>query len=273
MCQNLYFYLFFARCTFSSYFCIGVFSHFFQVMFFQVLCFIFAGSLALLLFVFIRSLRSCGIAAAALPPAFIAALPLAFTAALPPTCIHSGIAAKRHCRQHAFTQRHCRQYAAALPPCGIAASMQRHCRHAACTHSGIAASMRSQRQCRQHALVAALPPASTHMQRQCRHLACAAVPLSLISCCFFGSTEFNSFRNIFLFGATTTPANACLEETSCRAQRTCKTQTTARDASVRGQQHWTADAREEEEDWTADEGKRDGSDFSACCNNQCFRSV
>ena len=154
MCQIFYFLNFF--CTL----------YFFQVFLLRRIfpgCNAAVTSLALLLFVFIRSLRSCGIAAAALPPAFIAALPLAFTAALPPTCIHSGIAAKRHCRQHAFTQRHCRQYAAALPPCGIAASiMQRHCRHAACTHSGIAASMHSQRHCRQHALVAALPPASTH---------------------------------------------------------------------------------------------------------------
>ena len=127
---------------------------------------------ALLLFVFIRSLRSCGIAAAALPPAFIAALPPAFTAALPPKCIHtaalppvcSGTAASIHAAalppvcSGTAAMRHCRQYI-----------MQRHCRHAACTHSGIAASMRSQRQCRQHALFAALPPASTHMQRHCRH--------------------------------------------------------------------------------------------------------
>ena len=158
----LFFKLFLHAVLFPSIFASAYFSYFFRCYFFQVFLLrrIFPGcnaavtSLALLLFVFIRSLRSCGIAAAALPPAFIAALPLAFTAALPPTCIHtaalppvcSGTAAMRHCRQY---------NAAALPPCSV----------------------HSQRHCRQHAFTAAVPPACTlcgiaaskHSQRHCRH--------------------------------------------------------------------------------------------------------
>ena len=118
-------------------------------------------SYVLRLFCFFGSLRSCGIAAAALPPAFIAALPPPFTAALPPTCIQaalpqSGIAASMHSHSGiaASMQRHCRH--AALPPvCSGTAAMQRALTAAlppACVHSGSAASMHSLRHCRQQAL-------------------------------------------------------------------------------------------------------------------------
>ena len=119
-------------------------------------------------------MRHCrsGIAAAALPPAFIAALP--------PALVYSGIAASMH------SQRHCRK--AALPPACIHTAALPPV-YAACTHSGIAASMHShsgiaasicsvhsQRHCRQHAFTqrhcrqyaAALPPCSVHSQRHSR---------------------------------------------------------------------------------------------------------
>jgi len=168
------FYVFFARCSFSSYFCIGVFSHFFQVMIFQVLCFIFAVYLALLLFVFIRSLRSCGIAASSCRQ-------------------HLQLQTMRHCRSgiaassiaanllYSMIMRHCRSGIAAssLPPaCGIAAEqIMRHCRSgiaasiysgiAASIYSGIAASMHSHSGSAAsiHIYTAALPPASTHAHR------------------------------------------------------------------------------------------------------------
>ena len=78
----------------------------------------------------IYSNRSCGIAAAALPPAFIAALPPAFTAALPPACIHIA-ALPPVCSCSVHSQRHCRQHActAAVPP----AYILRHCRQKAFT--------------------------------------------------------------------------------------------------------------------------------------------
>ena len=160
MCQNLYFYLFFARCTFSSYFCIGVFSHFFQVMFFQVLCFIFAGSLALLLFVFIRSLRSCGIAASSCRQ-------------------HLQLQTMRHCRSgiaassysgiaaSIYSGRSCDIAAAALPPAFIAAlppaftaALPPACIHIAALPPVCSCSVHSQRHCRQHTFLAALPPES-----------------------------------------------------------------------------------------------------------------
>ena len=206
------FYVFFARCSFSSYFCIGVFSHFFQVMIFQVLCFIFAVYLALLLFVFIRSLRSCGIAASSCRQHLqlqtmrhcrsgIAASIYSGIAA----SIYSGIAANMH------SQRHCRKAAlpptcihtAALPPvCSGTAAMQRALTAAlppACVHSGSAASMHSLRHCRQQALTCSGIAAILSSVRGSAAPSELMLQFRLISVCLvWGSISGHPF----LFGAT-----------------------------------------------------------------------
>jgi len=200
------FYVFFARCSFSSYFCIGVFSHFFQVMIFQVLCFIFAVYLALLLFVFIRSLRSCGIAASSCRQ-------------------HLQLQTMRHCRSgiaassiaanllYSMIMRHCRSGIAAssLPPaCGIAAEqIMRHCRSgiAASIYSGIAPPAFTAALPPACIHTAAVPPAYTYILRHCRqqalmHTAHESIPVanSVYQRLLSGWDTF--LGHLFLFGAT-----------------------------------------------------------------------